>query len=168
MPTLKELSIALGLLSSDHNPAAEVDGWKNYVWRVRNIADCRPVQNGYCDIISDRWDWKRQQFYQIAYRADSVSSTITTRITLRNEDSSDDDQVCIVVSYFDAMGDEIGVFFANWRALPGRAYTREAPIILSRPVSDVASLAAGSKQCDAKATIDAQNYYRMRLALKQK
>ncbi|WP_246663208.1 hypothetical protein [Rhizobium sp. WL3] len=52
------------------------------------------------------------------------SNTITTRISLRNEDADDGDQVCIVVSYLDATDELVAIFFANWRALPARSYTR--------------------------------------------
>jgi hypothetical protein len=168
MPTLKELSVAIGLLTSDHAAVPEQDGWKNYVWRVQPAHQCLAVENGYCEIVQDRWDWKRPQYYSFAFRADPDTNEIASRITLRNEDPDDDDQVCFVASFLNAAGKEIGVFYANWRAMPGRTYTREAPIWLGTKVSDIATVAVGSKQCDVKATADAQNFYRIRLEHNQR
>ncbi len=168
MPTLKQLSIAIGLLTSDHAAVPEQDGWKNYVWRVQPAQQCLTVENGYCDVVQDRWDWKRPQYYSFAFRSNPADNSVMSRITLRNEDPDDDDQVCFVASFLDAQGQEIGIFFANWRALPGRTYTREAPIWLSTDVRKIATVAVGSKQCDVKAMADAANFYRIRLAHNQR
>lgn len=168
MPTLKELSLALGLLTSDPNPTALVDGWVDYVWRVRDVQHCVLDEGGWCRIVSDRWDWKRPEFYDAVFRLDLAANTITTRVTLRNEDTGDADQVCIVVSYMDANDEMIGIFYSNWQSLPGRNYTREAPITPFRSLADVAKVAIGSKQCDVHATADARNFYRIRQQLKQR
>ncbi len=62
----------------------------------------------------------------------------------------------------------MGIFFVNWRALPGRSYTREAPIWLPTDVRNIVTVAVGTKQCDVKAMADAENFYRIRLELKQR
>ena len=168
MPTLKQLSIALGLLTSDHSPVPDQDGWVNYVWRVHAAQQCLDVEDGFCEVVQDKWDWKRPQYYSFSFRSDPKTNSVTSRITLRNEDPEDDDQVCVVASFLNAAGQEVGIFYANWRALPGRSYTREAPIWLSSDVSKIATVAVGTKQCDVKAKPDAQNFYRIRLALNQR
>lgn len=168
MPTLKELSIAFGLLSSDPYPAAEADGWKDYVWRVRDVGHCELDDRGFCHAVSDRWDWKRPEFYEASYKLDEATNTITTRISLRNEDPTDSDQVCMVVSYLDADDRMVGIFFANWRSLPQRHYSREAPIVPSRDVRNVARIAVGSKQCEVQAAADARNFSRIRQLLRQR
>jgi hypothetical protein len=168
MSTLKQLSIALGLLTSDHAPVPDQDGWQNYVWRVQAAQQCLHVEDGFCEVVQDKWDWKRPQYYSFAFRPDPKTNSIMSRITLRNEDPHDDDQVCVVASFLNAAGQEVGIFFANWRALPGRSYTRAAPIWLSTDVSEIATVAVGTKQCDVKAMTDAQNFYRVRLELKQR
>ncbi|MFC5757366.1 hypothetical protein [Rhizobium sp. GCM10022189] len=167
MPTLKQLSIALGLLTSDHAPVPDQDGWVNYVWRVQAARQCLAVKDGYCELVEDKWDWKRPQYYSFSFRADPARNSVTSRITLKNEDPEDDDQVCVVASYLNAAGQEVGIFYANWRALPGRSYTREAPIWLSTDVREIETVAIGTKQCDVKAKPDAENFYRIRLALNQ-
>ncbi|MDC9837286.1 hypothetical protein [Rhizobium binxianense] len=168
MPTLKQLSIALGLLTSDHSPVPNEDGWQNYVWRVQATQECIAIEGGYCVLVQDKWDWKRPQYYSFSFRSDPKTNSVTSRVTLRNEDTEDDDQVCVVASFLNAAGQEVGVFFANWRALPGRSYSREAPIWLTTDVSEITTVAVGTKQCDVKATADAQNFYRIRLELKQR
>lgn len=168
MPTLKQLSIALGLLTSDNAPVPNEDGWQNYVWRVHAAQQCLSVENGYCKLVDDKWDWKRPQYYSFSFRADPKTNSVSSRITLRNEDPEDDDQVCVVASFLDAAGAEVGILFVNWRALPGRSYTREAPIWLTTDVSAIATVAVGTKQCDVKAMADAANFYRIRLELKQR
>lgn len=168
MPTLKQLSIALGLLTSDHAAVPNEDGWENYVWRIRAAQECLVVKDGFCELVEDKWDWKRPQYYTFSFRSDPQTNSVTSRITLRNEDPEDDDQVCVVASFLDASGEEVGIFYANWRALPGRSYSREAPIWLSSDVRDIATVAVGTKQCDVKAKPDAQNFYRIRLELKQR
>jgi hypothetical protein len=167
MTTLKELSIALGLLTSDHSPTELVDGWVNYVWRVKQLEHCL-AQQEFCRIVSDRWDWKRPQFYDAEFKADLSSNTITTRISLRNEDADDGDQVCIVVSYLDATDELVAIFFANWRSLPTRSYTREVPIRPSKPIKDITSVMVGSKQCDVRAIEDTRNFQRIRHILRQR
>jgi hypothetical protein len=168
MPTLKQLSIALGLLTSDHAAVPDEDGWKNYVWRVHAAQECLSVENGYCKLVEDKWDWKRPQYYSFAFRTDPKTNSVTSRITLRNEDPDDDDQVCVVAGFLNAAGEEVGIFFVNWRALPGRSYTREAPIWLPTDVRNIVTVAVGTKQCDVKAMADAENFYRIRLELKQR
>ncbi|TNM65300.1 hypothetical protein [Aliirhizobium smilacinae] len=168
MPTLKELSIAIGLLTSDQNPVANADGWTDYVWRVRESDKCLSVADGFCTLVKDSWDWKRPQYYEFAFKADEASNTIMSRITLRNEDIADDDQVCVVASFLDASGIERGVLFVNWRSLHGRTYSRSAPIQLATPTRDIVTVAVGTKQCQLKALADSQNFYRKRAELKQR
>jgi hypothetical protein len=168
MPTLKELSIAIGLLTSDQNPVANADGWTDYVWRIRPTEKCLAITDGFCTLVKDSWDWKRPQYYEFALRMDEANGKITSRITLQNEDPTDDDQVCIVASFLDRSGVERGVLFVNWRSIHGRSYSREAPIQLATPLKDIVTVAVGTKQCQLKALADSQNFYRKRTELKQR
>lgn len=168
MPTLKELSLALGLLGSDPFSTGEIDGWEGYVWRVRGAEACQTKVDGFCHILQDRWDWKRPQFYEVSFKADAHNNVIVSRITLRNEDVGDDDQVCLVVNYLGGEGKEVGVFYANWRSLPGRTYTREAQIKPGHSIGQIRTVAVGSKQCDVVSKKDAANYQRLRTLLHQR
>lgn len=168
MPTLKELSLVLGLLGSDPFPTGDIDGWQGYVWRVREAAKCQSFDDGFCLLVQDRWDWKRPQFYDFSFKVESAANIIVSRITIRNEDLDDDDQVCLVASYMDIRGEEVGTLFLNWRALPGRAYTREARIKPLRTINQIKTIAVGSKQCDVVAKKDVANYQRLRSRLGQR
>ena len=168
MPTLKELSIAIGLLTSDQNPVANADGGTDYVWRVRPSTECLATSDGFCTLVRDSWDWKRPQYYEFAFKRDVANNAIISRIMLNNEDRSDDDQVCIVASFLDSAGTERGVLFVNWRSIHGRSYTRVAPVQLATPLKDIATIAVGTKQCQLKQLADSQNFYRKKIEHKQR
>lgn len=168
MPTLKELSIALGLLTSEHSAAVDVDGWQGYVWRVRDIEHCTSLNDEPCKLLEDRWDWKRPQTYQFSLQVDTENNTVVSRIGLMNDDSSDRDNVCIVAAFLDKRGEKIGISFVNWPSPPGKHYSRSVPIRPFRPVSEITQAVIGSKQCDRAAVTDAKNFQRIRQFLKQR
>lgn len=168
MPSLKELTLALGLLTSENAPALNADGWQNYVWRVRPANQCLSYQGSFCTLVVDRWDWKRPQSYEFSFFADPQSNTVTSRVKLDNQDSTDTDQVCLVASFLDKSGTEIGILFVNWRSIGGRAYSRDAPIKPLAPVAEIVTVAVGTKQCEVKAVSDAENFYRIRYRLGQR
>ncbi|WP_165225676.1 hypothetical protein [Affinirhizobium pseudoryzae] len=168
MPSLKELTVALGLLASEDDPALNADGWQNYVWRVRPADQCLSYQGSFCKLVVDRWDWKRPQRYEFSFSADGPTNTITSRVKLENQDPADTDQVCLVASFLDKSGNEIGILFVNWRSIAGRTYTRDAPIKPLAPVSEIATVAVGTKQCEVKSVSDAENFYRIRYRLGQR
>lgn len=168
MPTLKELSIALGLLTSEHSAAVEVDGWQGYVWRTREISHCTLIQDQPCKVLEDRWDWKRPQFYDFSLQIDMQRNTVVSQIGLMNDDPDDRDNVCIVAAFLDKQGEKVGIVFINWPSSPRRHYTRSVPISPFRPVSEITQVVIGSKQCDRAATRDAINFQKVRQSLKQR
>jgi hypothetical protein len=166
---LKELSIAIGLLTSDNAPVADADGWKNYVWRVRPIDQCIATdERGFCRIVDDRWDWKRDQRYSFSFRLDQATNGLTGHLRLDNSDPRDDDFVCIVAIFTDRNDKEVAVLYQNWHSLHGRTIERDVPVRPSLPVASIVKVAVGSKQCDAHASPDAANFYRARTELKQR
>lgn len=166
---LKELSIAIGLLTSENSPVGNADGWANYVWRVRPVEQCITTdKRGFCHIVDDRWDWKRDQHYSFAFRTDPKANTLTGNLRLDNRDLADDDFVCIVAVFTDKNDEEVAVLYQNWHSLHGRAIERDVPIRPSLPVDSIVKVAVGSKQCDVHASPDAANFYRTRLQLNQR
>lgn len=168
MPTLKELSIALGLLTSDHSAAVDVDGWEGYVWRIREIDHCISISQEPCKLLTDRWDWKRPQFYDISLQTDPKNNIIVSRIGLKNDDPTDRDYVCIVAAFLDKQGEKIGITYVNWPSSPGKHYSRNVPIRPLRRVEEITQVVIGSKQCDRAAARDAENFQRVRQSLKQR
>lgn len=167
---LKELSVAISLLTSDHNPLADFYGWKDYVWRIRTIEHCDPQGGSMCDIVSDRWDWKRDQRYSFAMATDEARNGLTVRLGLDNRDPEDRDNVCVVAFFMNAEDKEVAVFYQNWVAFPGKAYRRDTPITLApgKPVGSIRKVAVGVKPCEEKNTTDAKLFYTIRLMLDQR
>jgi hypothetical protein len=166
---LKELSIAIGLLTSDNAPVANADGWANYVWRIRPVDQCiEKDARGFCHIVDDRWDWKRDQHYSFAFRIDPKANTLTGNLRLDNRDPADDDFVCMVAVFTDKNDNEVAILYQNWHSLHGRAIERDVPVRPSLPLGSITNVAVGSKQCDVHASPDAANFYRTRLQLNQR
>jgi hypothetical protein len=168
LTVLKSLFFLGQLLAAPSFATMEADGWKGYAWQYRPVSPCTLGNGEYCLIAKGTWDWKRPQFYEFSLRVDGRSNTIFGKITLRNHDPKDIDQVCLVAAFFDHQGSKIGILYANWRSFPTRTYTREAPIKPSLSVRSIALVAVGTKQCDPKAVADAENFYRIRTALGQR
>lgn len=168
MPSLKDFSVALGLLASDIDPGTQPDGWKDYVWRIRSTAQCRSASEGFCQLVEDKWDWKRPQQYRFWFQFEPSTATVTARITFQNDDRTDDDQVCLVASFLNDAGDQIGILYVNWLSLPQTTYTRDVPIKLSRPAKSIKTVVVGSKQCREEQPGDEANYKRIRARLGQK
>lgn len=165
---LRDLSLAIGLLTSDQSPVPDADGFRGYTWRVPAIEHCQPIVSGKsCVAVQSRWDWKRDQRYELAFRIEPKNRLVVS-LALDNRDPTDKDSVCAVALFTDADDNEIAVFYQNWYSLPGRAYRREVPLLPARDVTKIAKLAVGTRQCDPKAAADAKNFYRMRTALGQR
>lgn len=165
---LKELSVAIGLLGSDHVPVADADGWKGYVWHVRPADTCEVKDDrGFCEIVTERWDWKRLQYFSLSLRLESEANAFTARFKLDNQDALDKDNVCAVALFLDNRNRQIGIFYQNWVAVPNRIIARDVPLTPSFPASDVRTVAVGAKQCDPAAKPDVDYYMRTRRMLRR-
>lgn len=167
---LKDLSFALGLLTSDQTPVADQYGWKDYIWRLRPVEQCVSPDAGMCMVIADRWDWKRDQHYTFEFEANAETNAIVVRLGLDNRDPTDRDNVCVVALFTDADDREMAIFYQNWTSLPGRSYKRDVPIQLhSRfSVGSIAKVAIGVKQCEQKNAADSSLFYSIRTMLEQR
>lgn len=170
MPSLlKELSLAIGLLSSDNATVALKEGWKGYVWKIRPVAQCLAMQgDDYCKLHKGKWDWKRDERFRYAARFNTRGNRIDSRMTLDNRDPSDDDHVCIAAVYYDAKGVEVAVDFAVVYSLPRKVVEAGSSIRPSRPVSSIAQVAIGTKQCDPDSSRDRALFASIQQKLKQK
>jgi len=167
-PLLKTLSIIMGLLGSDPPPAAAIDAWPDYVWRVRAADRCIRIDSrGFCDIVDDKWDWKREQHYSFSFLKEAASNSLTVHLRLDNRDPSDDDNVCVVALFTNSRGEPVAVFYRNWFAEHGRPIEADIALHPSLPIGSIASVAVGSKQCDAPSPDDAE-FEHARLQLNQR
>ena len=162
MAFLKELSIALGLLTSDNAAVADAGGWQNFVWRTAPMACKAPDEEGFCPVVSNRWDWNRPQTYHFAYRHDLSTSSIIARVRLENRDLTNSDNVCIVAVIADRDGRELAVFYANFRSLHGRTIERQFPIFPPFPLALADQIAVGSKHCEKVNKTDNAAFREMR------
>ncbi len=166
---LKQISLAIGLLSSENATVALNEGWKGYVWRIKPVEQCLSVEkDGFCTLLRDRWDWKRDQRYQLAVRLNKAKNLVETRATLDNRDPDDDDNVCIAAVFYDRNGQEVAIDFQNIYAPPRKVTKGAARLKPGRPVSDIARVAIGSKQCDPSAADDQAIFAAVRGRIGQK
>jgi len=166
---LKELTLALGLLTSDQSPVPNADGWQDYVWRIRDAGTCLATDaRGLCHLVHDRWDWKREQWYDLSFGSDPKRNLLNLRLRIDNRDPSDQDRVCVVVLFIDDKDEEVAVYYSNWLSFPRRVIDRTTPLKPARDISTIAKVAVGSKQCDGASPRDADLYMRTRYKLDQR
>lgn len=164
---LKEFSLAIGLLTSDHAPVALKEGWTGYVWKIRSVEQCMGAAAD-CTLQRGKWDWKRDERYSYGARLNPVDNRIDTRIVLDNRDPSDADHVCVAAVYYDRSGVEVAVDFAVIYSLPRKVTEKAATLRPSRPVSTIDQVAIGTKQCDPDASADIALARSLQAGLKQK
>lgn len=164
---LKEFSLAIGLLSSDHASVALNEGWKGYVWKIRSVERCMGAA-AECTLQRGKWDWKRDERYSYGARLSPKDNRIDTHILLDNRDPSDDDHVCVAAIYYDKRGVEVAVDFAVVYSLPRKVTEKAATLRPSRPVSAIDKVAIGTKQCDPDASADIALSRSLKARLKQK
>ena len=160
--TLKELSLALGLLSSDNNPVPDAGGWQSFVWRVAPIKRCLSVDHrGFCVAVRDKWDWKRDQHYEFGYR-ENADGSVVVRLRLDNRDPKDNDNVCIVALFVDGSGHELSFIYQNWPSRHGRPIDREIPTLTPLRLANVKQVIVGTKQCKIKNPEDSRPFQALR------
>lgn len=165
---LKELSLAIGLLSSDNATVALNEGWKGYVWKIRPIEQCVTSSARDCLIGKGKWDWKRDERFQLTARFDPARNRIDTRLLLDNRDPSDDDHVCVAAVFYDGKEREVAVSFTNLYAPARRKVESRTALSPSRPVSSIRMVAVGTKQCDPDASEDVALFGGLKAKLRQK
>lgn len=166
---LKELSLAIGLLSSDNATVALKEGWQGYVWKVRPVEQClRAGKQQDCVIGKGKWDWKRDERFQLTARFDPAGNRIDLRLGLDNRDPSDDDHVCVAAVFYDGKEREVAVSFTNLHSPARRKVETRTALAPSRPVSSIRMVAVGTKQCDPDASDDMALFDGLKSKLRQK
>jgi len=133
--------------------------WDAYAWQEIKLAECTPSPDGIvtCPPFREKWDWKRNQWVDIAITLDSATGGITLEQRLTNNDPRDDDYVCVTALALDADGHTILAHHQNWHINPGdvldRAFAYTAP-----QLDRIVSFQIGSKQCRQGAQQDDATY----------
>lgn len=163
-PTLPAASITTliaALLSFGSPQGAFADGrgaWQGYAWQTIEVADCLPVDAKLaCPLYHQKWDWKRNQWVDIAVTIDPASGQLQLSQQLTDRDSYDDDYVCVTALVVDAAGVDIVVHHQNWRMRHGEAVGKDFSYASDR-LADATRIHIGSKQCRDGAGQDDDTY----------
>jgi hypothetical protein len=152
-PSLRASSISTlvaTMLSLGSPQGAFADGrgvWRGYAWKTIDVADCQPV-DAYlaCPPYHQKWDWKRNQWVDIAVTIDPSSGQLFLSQQLSDRDSYDDDYVCVTALVVDAAGTDIVVHHQNWLMEHGEVVRNDFSYASGR-LADASSIHIGSKQC---------------------
>jgi hypothetical protein len=143
-------TLASVLLSFGSPQGSYADGrgdWSGYAWQTIDRADC--TLSGAtitCPPYHERWDWKRNQWVDIALSIDPATATLMLTQRLSNNDRGDSDDVCVTLLAVDAAGRNLLAHHQNWRMRPGAVEERAFSYVAST-LPDIAAIHIGSKQC---------------------
>lgn len=137
-------------LSFGSSAGAFADGrgdWDGYAWQKIAIADCAAVGAVLqCPPYHQKWDWKRNQWVDITVEIDLAHNKLALSQRLTDDDSYDDDYVCVTALALDAAGQNVVAHHQNWHMGPGEI--RESAFSYASTALDaVTSIHIGSKQC---------------------
>lgn len=156
---LKELTIALGLLASDHSAIGPQLGLSGYVWHVVDLERCARHQVPDCNLLTSKWDWKRPQSYAVTLLSTKQKGRLELGLHLDNQDRSDSDMVCIMLITRTKNGKVSGGEFVNFEVASQHSRFEEVSIsIASNSVPN--RLEIGSKQCDETYEKDSRAAFR--------
>jgi hypothetical protein len=143
---LNAISLAIGLAGSAHPSGSGVSQWKDYVWKTASTEAC--VRASGCLPFNQQWDWKRDQWINLRYRLNTQKGLIEISLTLKNNDPSDDDDVCVTALFQDNRENTVAVFHENRHSFPNTNVERTGKISVSASrLKAIKMIAVGTKQC---------------------
>lgn len=157
-------TLAATLLSFGSSHGAFADGrgdWDGYAWQQIRVADC--VAAGAvltCPPYHEKWDWKRNQWVDMAVSLDLARGELHLTQRLTDIDARDDDYVCVTALAVNADGNNIVAHHQNWHMYPGSEESRSFTYA-SASLADVTTIHIGSKQCRQGAGQDDALYARV-------
>lgn len=129
---------------------AHADGrtdWPGYAFQQIKIGQCAADGEVLaCPLYHQKWDWKRNQWVDIAIMLDVAAGTLELSQRLTDNDSYDDDDVCVTVVAVDAAGNNLVAHHQNWHMRHGEVMQKSFTY-RSAHLADVATIHLGSKQC---------------------
>jgi len=121
--------------------------WTDYAWQQIKLSQC--ASNGSiiaCPLYHQKWDWKRDQWIDLAISYDLSQGQLQLSQRLTNRAPTDDDYVCVTALAVDSAGRNILVHHQNWHMDPGQV-AEKAFAYASPDLADIAAIHIGSKQC---------------------
>lgn len=146
---LSVITLAAGLSITAPAVADGRSDWKDYAWQSVIYADCPDTDEaGLCHPFHQKWDWKRDQWVDFLYKADTDTGTLKVRLRLTNDDRRDSDDVCVTALFVDASGADVFVVHQNWRIKPSQVLDKTLEFSADPAIwQKAAKVLIGSKQC---------------------
>lgn len=121
--------------------------WKDYAWQQIKLSQCASEGSPIvCPLYHQKWDWKRDQWVDIAISFDLTRGQLQLTQRLTNNAPKDDDYVCVTAIAVDSAGRNIIAHHQNWHSNPGqvseKSFTYASPSLVQ-----IAAIHIGSKQC---------------------
>ena len=164
------VTLAAGVLTFGSPAGAFADGrgdWKDYAWQSIKIADCASDGGTLaCPLYHQRWDWKRNQWVDIAISLDLARGELELSQRLTDNDKADDDDVCVTALAVAADGRNVIAHHQNWQMRRGRVKEKSFSY-RSSALEQVAVIHIGSKQCRQGPTQDNTLYARVLAAIQR-
>jgi hypothetical protein len=146
-PLLQSLSLAFGLAANDPAIAEHFPLWRDYAWIEASAAACQTASTDPCAKVRGRWDWKRDQWFDLTVSRSPGTQTIELELSLQNHDEKDRDQVCITAIFLATEWHPVLVFHQSWLATPHRVINLSFRVDATSQWASVDRVLVGSKQC---------------------
>ncbi len=121
--------------------------WPGYAWQKIEIMKCAAEDAVVtCPPYHQKWDWKRNQWVDIAVALDLAAGKARLTQRLTNNDPYDGDYVCVTALLVDAAGKNLVAHHQNWPISAGEV-VEESFTYPSAALARAATIHIGSKQC---------------------
>lgn len=141
------------------------DDWPGYSWQQFGIASCVPSGAAlHCPTYHQKWDWKRDQWVDIAISIEIKAGRLSLSQQLTNRDSHDDDDVCVTMLVLDADNRTILAHHQNWHSRHGTEMADDF-VLHAGNLAAAATLHIGSKQCREGSHQDDARYAAVRAGI---
>ena len=143
-------TLAATMLSFGAAQGSFADGrgdWSGYAWQKIEISKCAVMDKVLaCPMFHQKWDWKRNQWVDIAVSLDLGSGQVSLSQRLTNNDPKDQDYVCVTAVVVDASGKDLVAHHQNWQISAGEVLDKSFAY-RSRALASAKTIHIGSKQC---------------------
>jgi len=130
------------------------DDWSGYAWQSIELSQCLGSATTLtCPPYHEKWDWKRNQWVDIAITIDLAAGRLHLTQRLTDNDHYDQDYVCVTALAVDADGTTLTAHHQNWHIGPGEVIEKSFTYRLANPQA-VARIHIGPKQCRQGAVQD--------------
>jgi hypothetical protein len=121
--------------------------WTGYAWQTIRLSECLASGTQLaCPPHHQKWDWKRNQWVDLAIALDTSTGRVTLTQTLTDNDRADSDDVCVTAIIVDGGGNNLVAHHTNWHMEPTQVRSEGFSYRSSR-LDQAAAIHIGSRQC---------------------